>query len=252
MNIFKILANGDGSINEPNVSAFLGYLLDPYEDHGLGYEFLERVLDLIMNKFIKEERNKFKARMYEYEILFEQAFRDDTKEDKKKEIVDIIILCFKRNLNKKETIVESIISETRQLEHIVLIENKIKIGSKTKHQLERQYENTKIVLDKILQDKSRTNIHSIYITPDDKSFSEEFNSFNNQEMKTHFIWKGKTEIDYDETNEIYTILTNIVSDESNAKIEAINEYTKHTLISFIKFIENDFKSQFIEKIEFFN
>ena len=49
MNIFKILASGDGTINEPNVSAFLGYLLNPKEDHGLRDEFLKRVIrDLII------------------------------------------------------------------------------------------------------------------------------------------------------------------------------------------------------------
>jgi len=34
MNIFRILSSNDGSINEPNVSSFLAYLLDPNEDHG--------------------------------------------------------------------------------------------------------------------------------------------------------------------------------------------------------------------------
>lgn len=33
MNIFKILASGHGSISETNISAFLGYLLNPNEDH---------------------------------------------------------------------------------------------------------------------------------------------------------------------------------------------------------------------------
>jgi len=29
MNIFRILSSNDGSINEPNVSSFLAYLLNP-------------------------------------------------------------------------------------------------------------------------------------------------------------------------------------------------------------------------------
>ena len=40
MNIFKALCNGKGSINEENTSSFLGYLLNPYEDHGMKDEFL--------------------------------------------------------------------------------------------------------------------------------------------------------------------------------------------------------------------
>ena len=42
MNIFKILSDGDGSIKEPNVSAFLAYLLDPTQSHGLGTKFFEK------------------------------------------------------------------------------------------------------------------------------------------------------------------------------------------------------------------
>lgn len=50
MNIFKILASGDGSINEPNVSAFLSYLINPNEDHGLRNHFLKKILlELIKN-----------------------------------------------------------------------------------------------------------------------------------------------------------------------------------------------------------
>ena len=45
MNIFKTLASGSGSINEPNVSAFLGYLLNPKEDHGLGDAFLKKIFE---------------------------------------------------------------------------------------------------------------------------------------------------------------------------------------------------------------
>lgn len=40
MNIFRILSSNDGSINEPNVSSFLAYLLDPSEDHGISNLFL--------------------------------------------------------------------------------------------------------------------------------------------------------------------------------------------------------------------
>ncbi|MBK8516214.1 MAG: hypothetical protein IPL55_07960 [Saprospiraceae bacterium] len=45
------------------------------------------------------------------------------------------------------------------------------------------------------------------------------------------------------------MLLELISDNSLGRIEAINEYTKHTLISFIQFIENDFKAQIIEKRE---
>ena len=81
MNIFKVLANGDGTLNEANISAFLGYLLDPYQDHGLGHEFLKRIIQKIEFQ-ISDNFNIYK---YEYEVILEQAFRDEDKELKKKE-----------------------------------------------------------------------------------------------------------------------------------------------------------------------
>ena len=47
MNIFKVLADGDGSINEANISAFLSFLLNPKNDHGLNDELLKRILTLL-------------------------------------------------------------------------------------------------------------------------------------------------------------------------------------------------------------
>ena len=74
MNIFKVLANGDGSINEANVSAFLGYLLDPKADHALGSEFLKRFLEVI-----SEDEESFEESFYDldYQIFYEQAFKEE-------------------------------------------------------------------------------------------------------------------------------------------------------------------------------
>lgn len=52
MNIFKILSRGDGTIQEPNITSVLSYLLDPYADHGMGALFLKNFL-----KIIKPEDN---------------------------------------------------------------------------------------------------------------------------------------------------------------------------------------------------
>ena len=52
MNIFKILSSGDGTIKEPNLSAFLAYLLNPKADHGLGSSFLQKVLKPFMEESV--------------------------------------------------------------------------------------------------------------------------------------------------------------------------------------------------------
>ena len=55
MNIFKILSSGDGSIKEPSISAFLGYLLDPRQEHGLKDGLLKALIGpLVLESEIKE------------------------------------------------------------------------------------------------------------------------------------------------------------------------------------------------------
>lgn len=238
MNIFKVLANGDGTINEPNISAFLGYLLDPYQDHGLGFEFLDRFLKKI--EFLDLE--DFISPNYEYEILFEQAFRDQP--ELKNEIVDIVILCFEnKNPNTKQKSTLNLIQDKRELKYIFLIENKVNNGSKSKDQLRNQFLNT---IKELKIDENSVKVISVFITPDNRMYNENFSSFTENEEKVHFIWKKKNG---DDKNELYGIIKEIIRDEGDGEIEAINEYTRHTIISFLKFIESDFKSQLKEKIE---
>lgn len=239
MNIFKILANGDGTINEPNVSAFLGYLLNPYANHGLGFEFLENFLSQIE---IQDEN--FNCLKYDYKVFFEQAFKE---EDKNKKIVDIVILCINNNSgNNKETYIKNVLSSGGEIEYIFLIENKIKKSSKTTNQLQEQLDSTIAELSKITKLKiSKEKIYSIYITPKEDSLIKEFDRFDS-ESKSHIYWKDKESLN---ENTILKLLKNIIKRESNAEIEAINEYTKHTIKSFIQFIECDFKSEKQEEKE---
>lgn len=166
MNIFRVLAQGDGSINEPNVSAFLGYLLNPGEDHGLDSLFLEKFLQLhhdfckrFQTEGRKNKENKAKEKdpfewlnddfgmssKYEVKVFFEQAFKDIPKpnltENQKKlksskQVVDIILVIYevgdvKAKSEKKEleSKFKNYISDKRRLKHIFLIEVKIKDNS---------------------------------------------------------------------------------------------------------------------------
>lgn len=233
MNIFKILANGDGTLKEANISAFIGYLLDPYENHGLGYEFLKRFLMLI------DVDSKFYD--YDYELEFEQAFKE---QDGRKQIVDIVIACFPNQRRKsKESITFDSVQNERKLEKIYLIENKITSNAKKAEQLNKQSRSTELTL-KIIPD----NIFSIYLTPDVPTYHSEYENspLNN---KNHILWKHNDSSNESRKNSVLNLLQEIILDESQGKIEAINEYTRHTIISFIKFIENDFKSGIQEKQE---
>lgn len=50
MNIFNVLSQGKGSINEENMSAMLAFLLSDKQTHGLGDVFLKRFLTLLSEK----------------------------------------------------------------------------------------------------------------------------------------------------------------------------------------------------------
>lgn len=162
MNIFRVLAQGDGTINEPNVSAFLGYLLNPTEDHGLDSLFLEEFLKQhyqFCKKFRKtsnRQGQKLKDKnnpdpyswlnddfrttgKYEVKVFFEQAFKDiinektskkiDNKETlNKREIVDIILIIYEvgNEDEKVEKKFENYITDQRRLKQIFLIEIKIR------------------------------------------------------------------------------------------------------------------------------
>lgn len=206
MNIFRILAQGDGSINEPNVSAFLGYLLDPNEDHGLGSKFLEQFLQLHYNyeKFIcKDENNKEKEIVidnkknlawlvnnndegevidlskngdYEIKVFFEQAFAGE----KGKQIVDIMLIVHEMPKGgKKEQYFKSYIKNEKELKHIFLIE--VKISDSAAHatdvkknkegQLKQQVINSRNVLKDLLETNKDNfdvdkDISIVFVTPD--------------------------------------------------------------------------------------
>jgi len=97
----------------------------------------------------------------------------------------------------------------------------------------------------------------IFITPYGAKSIKQFEEVKNKIglSMVHVFWK---EDDYEEdsletedrnSNTILFILKEILKDESEGKIEAIDEYTKHTIKSFITFISNDFKSTIEEELE---
>ena len=107
MNIFEVLSQGKGSINEENISSFLAYLLDPNEDHGLYTEFLERFLAQLGLKSSEIDSDNF-------DITLEFPVKTD-----KKYYIDLIF-------------------ETNN--YIIAIENKILESSKRKNQLQNEYD----------------------------------------------------------------------------------------------------------------
>lgn len=270
MNIFKILASGDGSINEPNVSAFLGYLLNPKADHGIGDELLKNVLfslykrnkesslkDFLIDKY-DDCRNLSANSNFEIEVLLEQAFTSN--ETDKKEIVDIVILCFEKKIMKTESLAKIVLSNSNkgELKQIFLIENKIRDSATREGQLINQCKSTIDTLTKLLDKKEKEIkeiLSIIFISPNGDKSNNQFLQLEQDTSitipKLHIHWNELLENkDTDDSN--YTItsfLKSILLNEAKGENEAINEYTKSTIKSFITFIDNDFKSAIEEELE---
>ncbi|WP_046174020.1 PD-(D/E)XK nuclease family protein [Domibacillus indicus] len=127
MNIFKVLSSNDGSINEPNVSSFLAYLLDPNENHGLGSKLVERFLEpIVMSspQFYKELIYEGRIRDLSSQSFFEVRVQAEltviSYEDrfkKKTRDIDIVIELFNRQSADKVPL------------FAFCIENKIKDGA---------------------------------------------------------------------------------------------------------------------------
>lgn len=227
MNIFKILSSYDGSINEPNISAFISYLIDPNEDHGLGF--------WILNGFLKKNETFNLIEESEDELIAKIAHGDYvvkilpefpvsvTREDKiKHRDIDILIEISKEN------------SEVPV--YAVCIENKISKSSIT--DMEQLVDEMEGLGQLYNLEKQITKIGLIYLIPEYSSKAskayEKIKGYN----KKYMTWKG------DDGDSITGLIRNVLCDESSGKIDPIYDTIKYTLRSFISFINNDFESEY--------
>lgn len=229
MNIFKILSSGDGSIKEPNISAFLGYLLDPNKEHGLKDYLLKLVInqlvldnkidDLIVNETVVNLTNESN---FSVNVELERKVKINSNKDR---YIDIVIT----------------ISEKNKPVFIVCIENKIRDTSVTINQLTEQLEGIK----KDYKD-NEVLIGFIYLTPRLTKKSElEFKEFKNKNTNVfanHLVWNSE-----DDAFSIYKLLVDMLEEESKGLIEPIFEYSKYTIKAFLNFIKTDFQSYKDEK-----
>jgi hypothetical protein len=237
MNVFRILSSNDGSINEPNVSSFLAYLLDPNEDHGLSSLLLEKFLMDI----IKSDNN------FLSKIQFENKIADLSKNSNFSVTVRPEYSVYREieGGQKKRRDIDIVIEVKDEKTGIILysfcIENKITDDSINKKDtqleeeikgLQNEYSNTK-----------NTDVFMIYLTnrPSRKS-SESFSKLD-YDKKIHLHWydpNGKE-------NSVFNKIVSIIEEGDRGQIDPINNQVSYLLKSFLSFIKTDFKSYIKEK-----
>ncbi|NOU60576.1 PD-(D/E)XK nuclease family protein [Marinifilum caeruleilacunae] len=236
MNIFRILSSNDGSINEPNVSSFLAYLLNPNEDHGISGLLLQELLNeflFVDNDFL--QKIKFDNRItdlskysgYSVNIVPEMTVNLNGEGKKKRRDIDILI--------------EIIEDRTKEILYAICLENKITDASISKK--DSQLEDELSGLQNYYQESDlNPEIYVVYLTP----YPSEISSYSFDKLeytkKCHLYW-DKHE------HSIFNKLIKIFKDEENGLVDPINNQSSYLIKSFLSFIKTNFKSYVEERKE---
>lgn len=232
MNIFRILSSHDGSINEPNVSSFLAYLLDPNEDHGFSSLLLQSLLNELIfvdKEFLKNiqfgDKIKDLSKYSGYSINIKPEFTVNIDSKKKRRDIDIVL----------EIIYE------KEILYSICLENKITDLSISKNDC--QLEDELIGLEAYYNEIGiAPEIYVIYLTPAPSYIA--IQSFDKLEYKKkcHLFWNKQD-------NSVFNMILKIFNEENNGLIDPINNQSTYLIKSFLSFINTDFKSYIEEKEE---
>lgn len=240
MNIFRVLASGDGSINEPNISALLGYLLDPSEDHGIS----NHLLNSILKDFNKDLPSKVAGDKWECFVYLETRmdFDDDDKKCKKgkKNRRDLDVLVTFRQKDKEKD------KDKGAPDYILGIENKINDGALQSDQLKDEW-------DLLKQHYPDSTIYFCFLTPPTTRSNNEFEEFVQsdpaiEKYVKHLYWKRPE----DEKSSGFTEqmpspsiserLAEILEKEQYGKIDPIPSDSTYLIKSLLSFIRTDFET----------
>ncbi len=241
MNIFKILSAYDGSINEPNVSSFLAYLLDPLEDHGLSSSLVQTILQDFVDsdeKFFTEIINdKGKvvdlSRNSDYRVIIQPEFSVEVESKgkpkaKHRRDIDILIEIYRKDA----------------LLYAIALENKITDSSINRK--DSQIEDEYLGITSYYGTSKAPQIYFVYLTPKYSPLAiEKFAALSCKE-KLHLTWNRFE----DTENTVPSLLEKIMDlleQDSRGLRDPLNNETKFLLKSFLSFIRANFKSYFEEK-----
>ena len=224
MNIFTVLSQGKGRLNEENLSAMLGYLLTPSETHGLGDTFLRPFLNCLASACGNATRydDMLNAgKRLRCELFLENPYDVDGR----RRVVDIELRMSLRVAD----------GESADLEiHRIAIENKVKAQAADTTQLKDEF--LGILQD--LDNDENVGVTMVFLTPPLESirFQDEYDALDEKTLGRHrkawLRWAGKD----DDRSHIVALLRLLLVAEAEAQISPLAEYLRHTLKAFIRHI----------------
>jgi len=224
MNIFEVLSSGNSDLNEENVTAFLAWLLDPWQTHGLGTAFLDRFLTAVLDA---KDREAYQGVAH----LAKGATSLRASSDRK---ISVLMERSVEPENGRRSIdIDLEISLERGKPRHIIIENKIRDSAIEEDQLLDE-------LNGFLKDSTlATNIEDIVFVFITNSNSEEaqkaFARLPDDIKKRHLTWSK------DGSTTIPSIIKEILVAERDADIDPLPQETIATLKAFLRFIINDFR-----------
>lgn len=228
MNLFTVLSQGRGRLNEDNLSAMLGYLLAPSQTHGLGDSFLRPFLHSLGEacddpaRFAAVLRTPAEIRAV---VFLESPYQVGNR----RRVVDIEVRIFARADGTQP-------GEIQDVElHRIAIENKIKVQAADTEQLREEF--LGIVQD--LEGDDTVPVTMVFLTPpgDARPLVAEHAALDAATLGRHrkawLRWAG-AEAD---AAPVSTQLRRLLRQEADAEIAPFSDYLRHSLKAFIRHIE---------------
>lgn len=218
INIFSALSQGKGRLNEENLTAMLGYLLNPKSEHGLSDLFLYRFLEAI-GKESNKDFSQYISTDYSIDITFESPYEYNGKMRR----VDIDLKIFKQG------------EECLR----IIIENKIRASSADKYQFLEEYRG---VCANLKEDALEgIEMVMVFITPshEDIKLIEEYDALKSSNMAINHMKQWLYWNDNDSEDSITSILKQLLIDENRMLIHPITEYVRHTIKAFVFYIQEN-------------
>lgn len=235
MNIFKVLASGRRSFSEESASVFLGWLLHPEMDHGMGPRFLKKLMEGIA----KQSDCDFSEILEAMEPTL-RSYDDRPNFD--------FELVLEKNLDGN---VADIVLRVNNW--WFLIENKIRSAAlnRDKDQVFLQYEGLRKERNESNDDRENSHIAVVFLVPrtsidtkDKKGLvMSELEKIENHghkygDVAVDAIWQSAD--DEDDEISIHDMIAEILAEENAGKSDPLPEHLRHTLKAFLVFIQNDF------------
>jgi predicted RNA-binding Zn ribbon-like protein len=229
MNLFTVLSQGRGRLNEENLSAMLGYLLSPTQTHGLGDSFLRPFLVALADACGEPHRSADVAKSghsLRAEVLLEEPY----ELGRRRRVVDMEVRLFARTLDPVSGVVED-----AEL-HRIAIENKVKVQAADPTQLAEEF----VGIVRSLEEDENVAVTMVLLTPpgDAPRFAEEFAALEmataGPHRKAWLRWAGAD----GEARDVVGLLRELLRREADAIIAPIADYLRHTIKAFIRHIED--------------